>query len=107
MLTLALLLTLAPAAPPAPVRTLRVDYLHGGKAGAAWFALDGVALEGPWPGRPDGTLDHSGLGRYRFEVRDGAGRVLYSRGFASIYGEWESTPEAKTLARAFHESVRF
>jgi len=110
MLPLLLLLALAPvpAASPAPaVRTLRVDYLHGGKAGAAWFALDGVALEGPWPGRPEGRLDQSGLGRYRFEVRDGGGRVLYSRGFASIYGEWEQTAEARTLARAFHESVRF
>ena len=42
-----------------------------------------------------------------WEIRDESGRVLYSRAFASIYGEWESTAEAKTLARAFHESVRF
>ncbi|MCE1229657.1 MAG: IgA Peptidase M64, partial [Firmicutes bacterium] len=31
----------------------------------------------------------------------------YSRGFCSIYGEWESTPEAKTVARSFSESLRF
>src|SRR5215470_755708 len=103
MLTPVLLLALAAA----PVRTLRVDYVHGGKAGGQWFALDGVALEGPWPGPPDGGLDASGLGRYRFEVRDAGGRVLFSRGFASIYGEWASTPEAKPLARSFQESVRF
>src|SRR5205823_7823937 len=71
-------------------------------------ALDGAALEGPWPGRLDRAIDDTGLGKYRFEVRDGSsGRVLFSRGFSSIYGEWETTPEAKTLARAFHESVRF
>ena len=34
-------------------------------------------------------------------------RVLYSRGFASIYGEWETTPEFRTKRRTFHESVRF
>ena len=34
-------------------------------------------------------------------------RVLYSRGFASIYGEWETTPEFRTTNRTFHESVRF
>jgi hypothetical protein len=91
----------------APPRTMRVDYLHGGKAGGSHFALDGIALEGPWPGRPDRAIDDSGLGKYRFEVRDLGGKVLYSRGFASIYGEWETTAEARTIARAFHESVRF
>jgi hypothetical protein len=99
-----LLVSAAPA--PAP-RTMRVDYVHGGRAGEAWFALDGAALEGPWPGRLDRPLDESGLGKYRFEVRDEGGRVSYSRTFASIYGEWETTAEAKTVSRAFHESVRF
>ena len=111
MLAIAMLLALsaAVAAPPplAPLRTLRVDYVHSGKAGDERFALDGVALEGPWPGRPDRLLDDSGLGKYRFEVKDEGGRVLFSRAFASIYGEWEGTAEAKTVPRAFHESVRF
>jgi len=115
MLALATLLALAaaasapPPAPPsaAPPRTLRVDYVHSGKAGDERFALDGVALEGPWPGPPDRLLDQSGLGKYRFEVKDEGGRVLFSRAFASIYGEWEGTAEAKTVPRAFHESVRF
>jgi IgA Peptidase M64/Peptidase M64 N-terminus len=115
MLALATLLTLSaavpaprPAAPSlAPLRTLRVDYVHSGKAGDERFALDGVALEGPWPGPPDRLLDQSGLGKYRFEVKGEDGRVLFSRAFASIYGEWEGTAEAKTVPRAFHESVRF
>ena len=33
--------------------------------------------------------------------------MLYSRGFASIYGEWETTGEAKETSRTFHESLRF
>ena len=40
-------------------------------------------------------------------MKDAKGRVLYSRGFASIYGEWETTDEAQTMNRTFHESVRF
>ncbi len=110
MLALALsaALALAPASPAAaPVRTLRLDYVHSGKSGEAHFALDGIALEGPWPGALDKGLDTTGLGKYRFEVRDAAGRALYSRAFESLYGEWASTAEAKTLSRAFHESVRF
>jgi Peptidase M64 N-terminus len=32
---------------------------------------------------------------------------VYSRGFSSIFGEWETTGEAKSLARTFQESLRF
>jgi hypothetical protein len=64
--------------------------------------------EGPWPGLLDRAVDESNLGRYLFEVRDrGTNRLLFSRGFASVYGEWETTDEAKQVRRAFHESVRF
>jgi hypothetical protein len=35
------------------------------------------------------------------------GRVIHSRGFSSIFAEWQSTAEAANLQRTFHESVRF
>jgi hypothetical protein len=99
----ALVCLAAAAAPP----TLRVDYVHTGNAAEERFALDALVLEGPWPGRPDRALDDTNLGKYRFQVVDAAsGRTLYSRGFASVYGEWETTDEAKARARAFHESLR-
>jgi len=102
-----LALALALAAGDAP-RTLRLDYVHSGNAREEHFALDRVVLEGPWPGRLDRTLDHTNFGKYLFEVVDRAtNQVLYSRGFASVYGEWETTGEARELDRAFHESVRF
>src|ERR1700722_1118342 len=89
-------------------RTLRLDYFHGGDAGEERLAQDGLVLEGPWPGRLDRTIDDTNLGRYYFEVLDrNTNRVLYSRGFASIFGEWEETPEAKEIRRQFHESLRF
>ena len=87
---------------------MRVDYIHAGDASGERFALDGVVVEGEWAGRPDRAIDDANLGRYYFEVIDRkTNRVLYSRGFASIYGEWESTDEAREMTRAFHESVRF
>jgi hypothetical protein len=33
--------------------------------------------------------------------------VVYSRGFSSIFGEWETTGEAQSQARTFQESLRF
>lgn len=90
-------------------RTMRVDYFHtGGPKSGETFALDRVVDDGAWPGSRTQLVDGLGLGPYRFEVRDvAAGTVLYSRGFASIYGEWESTSEARQAHRTFHESVRF
>jgi hypothetical protein len=89
-------------------RTLRVEYVHSGDASSESFALSRVVREGPWPGPPDRWIDETNLGKYLFEVRDRAtNRLLYSRGFASVYGEWEGTGEAKELRRAFSESLRF
>jgi hypothetical protein len=98
---------LAAALAAAP-RTMRLDYVHTGNATEEHFALDRVALEGEWPGRLDRTIDDTNLGKYLFEVIDRkTNRLLYSRGFASVYGEWEITPEAKQVWRAYSESVRF
>jgi len=105
----ALALIAAMTALAAPPATWRVDYHHSGTAAAEIFALDRVVREPlPWPGHPTQNLDESNLGKYFFEVRDRAtNRVLFSRGFASVYGEWESTEEAKRAARTFEESLRF
>ncbi len=98
----------APAAGAAP-RTLRVDYYHTGSAGEERFSLDRVVVEPlGWPGNPARPLDDTNLGKYFFEVVDPAtNAVVYSRGFSSIYGEWETTGEAKAITRTFQESLRF
>ena len=45
------------------------------------------------------------------EVRGGrcrtAARVLYSRGYSTIFGEWRTTDEAQAMQRSFQESLRF
>ncbi|HEU4402726.1 MAG TPA: M64 family metallopeptidase [Candidatus Polarisedimenticolia bacterium] len=87
---------------------LRLDLQHGGMAKEETFALDGLRREGAWPGSRRNLVDPLNLGPYRFEVRDRAtNRVLYAQGFASIYGEWESTDEAASRRRSFQESLRF
>ncbi|MBS1766221.1 MAG: peptidase M64 [Acidobacteria bacterium] len=89
-------------------RTLRLDYVHSGDARGESFAMARVVEEPlPWPGDPDRAVDDSNLGKYKAEVRDASGKLLYSRGFASIFGEWQDTDEAGKLQRAFEESVRF
>jgi hypothetical protein len=90
------------------LQTMRVDYVHrGGPAGES-VRLDRVLADGPWAGSATKLIDDTNLGEYFFEVVDVAsGRPLFSRGFSSIYAEWETIPEAKTRNRSFHESLRF
>ncbi len=88
---------------------MRVDYFHTGNADAELFSFDRIVLEPlPWPGNPKQPIDDTNLGKYLFEVIDRASnRVVYSRGFASVFGEWETTGEAKEMRRTFSESLRF
>ena len=88
-------------------KTMRVDYFHTGGPSTEIVSLDRVVSDGPWAGSRAQLIDDTNLGAYRFEVRDASGALLYSRGFASIYGEWATTAEAKETYRTFHESVRF
>ena len=89
--------------------TMRLDYYHTGDATSEVFSMDRIVIEPlPWPGDPKQNRDTSNLGKYYFEVRDfTTSQIVYSRGFASIYGEWETTEEAKTMKRTFQESLRF
>jgi hypothetical protein len=104
----------APVAPIAPIapgfdftRTLRVDYIHSGGPGGERFTLDAVITEGEWSGSRTQLIDTTDLGKYFLEVIDrSSSRVIYSRGFATMYGEWETTPEFRKKDRSFHESVR-
>lgn len=97
------------ASAQAAPQTMRLDYFHTGDAKQEVFSLDRVVIEPlPWPGDPAKSIDDTNLGKYFFEVRDQkTQRVLFSRGFASVYGEWETTEEAQKIKRTFSESLRF
>ncbi|HEX6973596.1 MAG TPA: IgA Peptidase M64, partial [Vicinamibacterales bacterium] len=117
-ITLAILLLVAQSAGmPSPAAfdryfttdTMRVDYFHtGGPKAGETISLDRVVNDGAWAGSRTALVDPTNLGNYLFEVREKtSGTVIYSRGFSSIYGEWQTTDEAKSAHRTFHESLRF
>jgi hypothetical protein len=106
---LVVLASVASTAPARAASTMRVDYYHTGNSKEERFSLDRIVIEPlPWPGHPKRAIDDTNLGKYFFEVVDAeSGATLYSRGFSSIYGEWETTGEATTINRTFSESLRF
>jgi hypothetical protein len=89
--------------------TMRVDYYHTGNSAEETFSLDRIVIEPlPWPGDLGKSIDDTNLGVYRFRVRDSLSqRLLYSRGFSSVFAEWSTTDEARKVHRTFSESWRF
>ena len=89
-------------------KTMRVDYFHSGTEKTESFAVGQIVSDGPWPGSKTVLIDPLELGLYLFQVVDKeTGTLLYSRGFASVFGEWQTIPEAGEVSGTFHESIRF
>ena len=98
-------------------KTMRVDFYHTGTKGFEVISLDKVYEEPAvishdkkmWAGNKMNLIDTMNMGTYLAKVVDTkTNQIIYSRGFSSIYGEWETTGEAeKGMHRTFHESVLF
>jgi len=88
--------------------TMRFDYFHSGNFKEEHFSIDRALNDGAWSGSRTQLVDQLRYGLYLFEISEPVtGEVIYSRGFASIFGEWQTTPEAETEWGTFHESLRF
>lgn len=109
--------TVRPAQPSAPAqpsfdeaftgRTMRVDYFHTSRGPDRIVTLDRVVDDGEWAGSRTILLDELNLGNYRVVVKDAkSGTLLYSRGFGSLFGEWETVPASKQQWRTFRDSLR-
>jgi hypothetical protein len=89
-------------------KTMRFDYFHSGTATEEHFSMDRVLNDGPWAGSKLVLQDDLNRGLYFFEIIEPkSGTVLYSRGYASVFGEWQTIPEAASNWGTFHESIRF
>lgn len=89
-------------------KTLRIDYIHGGTDSSEFYALDEMLEEPHWGGSYTNLIDTLEYGHYFFKVNDKAtGKTLYSRGYSSLFREWQTTKEADTVSRAFYETIVF
>ena len=88
-------------------KTLRVDFYHTGTKGFETFSLDQLVEQPVWAGSRTNLVDTLNLGKYLIKIVDLAtNQLIYSRGFCSLYGEWETTDEAaQGITRTFSESA--
>ena len=88
-------------------KTMRVDYFHMGNATEEHLKVDRIVSDGPWHGSKKNLIDPLQYGHYLCELHASDGTVLFTYGFATIFGEWQTTGEARKGYGNFHESLRF
>lgn len=89
-------------------KSMRFDYYHAGNAEDDYYFLDEVIEEPFWGGNKNYLVDDRNMGNQQFKVIDKAsGKVIFSRGFSSLFFEWMTTPEAKVTSKAMPEGVVF
>jgi hypothetical protein len=87
-------------------KTLRIDYYHAGNHETENYYLDEVKIEPFWSGSQVNLIDTFFYGQNYVKITDpSTGKLLYSRGYSTLFGEWQTTDEAKKLSRALTETV--
>ncbi len=86
--------------------SLRIDYYLCGDAYNTHYALKEMMREPYWSGSKHNLIDTLQYGDYMVKVFDsGTGDLLFSKGYCNLFGEWQTTPEAKKIVKGFEESV--
>jgi len=85
-------------------KVLRFDFMFSGNNQNTLIYPMGMKEEPFWAGSNKNLIDPFDYGNFKYEVYDDAsGLLIYSRGFSSLFQEWQTTAEAKTLSRSFYE----
>ncbi|MCB2201212.1 IgA Peptidase M64 [bacterium] len=89
-------------------KTLRMDYYHSGNHETEIFSFDELIAEPYWGGSKINLVDNFAFGKYMMKVFLGENdSLLYSRGYSSLFGEWQTTREAEETWRTLSEAVVF
>ena len=89
-------------------KTLRLDYYHTGDKENDFYSFDELIEEPYWGGSKINLIDKFEYGKYKFMVFDEeSNELIYSRGYSTLFNEWQTTEEAKHTVKSFSETVVF
>ena len=89
-------------------KQLRLDYFHTGNSTHDSYSFDELIEEPYWGGSKVNLIDTINYGNFMFFVYDLKSDILiYSRGYSSLFQEWQTTDEAKKIERTFSETLVF
>jgi hypothetical protein len=85
-------------------KVLRVDFMLAGNSSETTVYPVGLKEEPFFGGSKTQLTDPFNYGNLKYEVFDASDNTLiYSRGFCTLYQEWQTTDEARTMRRSFYE----
>ncbi|MDH7605038.1 MAG: peptidase M64 N-terminal domain-containing protein, partial [Melioribacter sp.] len=86
--------------------TLRFDFYHTGNKDNEIISFEKLVKEQLWAGSKKNLIDTFNYGNYMLKVYDEAeNKLIYSRGFSTLFQEWQTTEEAKNVWRSFEGSL--
>lgn len=89
-------------------KTMRFDFTHFGDKYSEEIGFDKIIEEGDWAGTKINLIDPFNYGNYKFILKDtDSNKEIFSMGFSTLFMEWQTTEEAKTVKKSFEGSVRF
>ena len=89
-------------------KSLRFDFLLGGNSEEVVVYPQEMKQEPFWGGPKTNTIDSFAYGSYRFLVFDkDSEELIFSKGFSTLFQEWQTTAEAKETDKAFYQSAIF
>jgi len=87
-------------------KALRFDYYHAGDNQSDYYYYDESRVEPFWGGSKVNLIDTFSYGNYYVKVFDLASNdLIYSRGYCTLFGEWQTVAEAKETKMSFSETV--
>ena len=87
-------------------KSLRIDFALSGNLQHQSAAIQQLREEPVWGGPQKNLIDQFNYGGYYFNVYDKAtNKLIYSRGFNTLFEEWRSTEQAKTETQSWTNST--
>ena len=89
-------------------KSMRYDFILGGNAKQVRVYPVQVKQEPFWAGSKKNLIDTLNYGTYRFRVFDlKTDSLLFSKGFSTLFQEWQTTAEAKKQYKTFYQAAIF
>jgi hypothetical protein len=85
-------------------KVLRIDFMFSGNSNKTTVYPAEMKEEPYWGGSKVNLTDQFNFGNFKYEVFDSLDKTLiYSKGFCSLFQEWQTTAEAKSIEKSFYE----
>ena len=88
--------------------SFRFDFLLGGNNKEVTVYPQQMKQEPFWAGTKTRLIDPFNYGSYRYRIFDAASdSLIFSKGFSTLFQEWQTTAEAKKTNKTFYQAAIF